>query len=177
MAATYDNAGVEFGYEWFGDASETPRVLLRRITIKVADNTVREYRVINGSGVSKLQQCGYTEAGSMESCLPPLTFNSVTAGSPTDDFAFGLEKITDGLGATTRFTYSLLSSPGSQFSERPFGNEIAPPDTVNLTKDKHVVTELRRSNGIGGDFVTNYAYHGDYAYHGVGLNSRKWGRI
>ncbi|MGS2724925.1 RHS repeat-associated core domain-containing protein [Porticoccus sp. GXU_MW_L64] len=170
LSAAYDNAVIEFGYEWYGSSSETPPISLRLISIYVDNIKTREYRLIHDGGNEKIQECGYSEQGVLESCFSPLVFSFAAVANPTPDYSGGLSEVIDGLGVRTEFTYSLLSATGSQFSERPFGTATTPTGTANLADDKHVVTELRQSNGLGGDFVTNYAYHGD------GLNSTEnWG--
>ena len=66
------------------------------------------------------------------------------------------------------------SGSEAQFFERPFGEANLPAETTLMPDDNNllrcVVTELRRSNGVGGFHRTTFAYHGK----GL-LSTRNWG--
>lgn len=204
---TYGNDGdarIEFEYGTRSDAPPQPLqldetialqilqrqlVLLHTAKVYLDDRLVREYRMVTeeepaNPGVEhfrrlqQIQECGYDINGNNQSCLSPLVLNWDEVGSGNDfDVRTGVEQITDGTGASTRFVHTLLTSNSNQgrFNERPFGEGILPPDVSEMQPIdgiyRCVVTELWRSNGLSSQW-----HKTTYDYQGVGLVSdRNWG--
>ena len=90
-----------------------------------------------------------------------------------------VSQISDPLGRVTKFAYGTIKNTGSHtflFSERPFGSASDMlTDSTRITAGtdgsmKAVVTQVQRSNGLGGWHETNYAYQGKGR-----LSTRHWG--
>ena len=197
LSISYADATITFEYATRDDAApmalgtidQGQLVLLHTIEVKFDDGTgdklVREYRLASETApegwkrLSQLQECGYDQTGANPSCMAPLVFDWMTAGVLIpDDFKTGVERVTDGLNAEVEFDHSVITDTGTNnmlFLERPFGNEISIPNTTGLTPAtdgslKCVVTEMRRSNGLGSMHSTTYAYHGK----GL-MSTQNWG--
>ncbi|TQV78840.1 hypothetical protein FKG94_12530 [Exilibacterium tricleocarpae] len=190
-----NDAQVTFEYATRNDAQPMPLgpdgigqgqlVLLHHINVTLDGRLVREYRLVSETAaqgwkrLDQVQVCGFDSSGTNASCLPPLNFDWVVpTGSNALDFKTAINRVTDGHGNITEFDHTMMTQGGSeaQFFERPFGNAIAPADTAPMPADngwlRCVVTEMRRSNGLGG------FHRQTYAYHGKGLiNTRNWGFI
>lgn len=198
LSIDYDGASVEFEYQTrsdaaavnIGSAAQTQSVFLHTVRVTTQNTagtstlTTREYRLLNtvdGNGnrrLNKLQQCGYSTSGTFESCLAPLDFDWIS-NTTIAGVDILLDAVTDGLGAYHVFQYTTLTagSGAGLFTGRPseFGSASAPADTEALDENssgalRHVVTKIRRDNGLGGYHDTNYRYLG------YGLKSTKnWG--
>ncbi len=184
----YTDAEVEFLYRSrtdaaavsIGSASQKQSAFLHTIIVYMNSNKVREYRLLDEvvssrRRLNKIQQCGYNESGSTASCLKSIDIDWTTPGSTMAGVDILVSQLTDGLGANHQFQYTTLTSASGSglFTERPFGSGSAPTDTQLLTGSgalRHVVTKLRRDNGLSG-------YHDStYRYQDRGLKSTKhWG--
>ena len=106
----------------------------------------------------QVQRCGYNADGTTE-CYAPIKIDwqKVEAGS---EFRY-VNKITGSLGAATEFDIVKMGDahPEAYFSERPFGEGIAPPGSETTQANK--VVAMRTSNGLGGTNTLRYAYQGD----------------
>ncbi|MDP5211272.1 hypothetical protein, partial [Microbulbifer sp. 2205BS26-8] len=133
--------------------------------------------------LKQIQLCAYNANGGGRQCLSPLVFDwKLTDSAHPEDFATGIETVTDGLGAQTKFELERISDkPGEQavgrFDEGTtlFGSVGAIPDAspVEAVEGDYrtVVTKMLRSNGY-----RNGWHSTEYAYQGVGLTSDKhWG--
>ncbi|WP_157954004.1 RHS repeat-associated core domain-containing protein [Microbulbifer sp. A4B17] len=203
LEITYGNQGdakVEFQYGTRTDAPPVPLqeiqqeqlVLLHHIRVYLDDVVQREYKLISEEEptdpdqehyrrLKQVQLCAYGEDGSGRQCLNPLEFDwELTSSGNDGDFETGIETITNGLGAQTRFTLERISDNDGEtevgrFSEDIFGTADAIPDT-RLEESQNgdyrtVVTKVERSNGYSQGWHST-----EYAYQGVGLTSTKnWG--
>ncbi|MYD95906.1 MAG: RHS repeat-associated core domain-containing protein [Gammaproteobacteria bacterium] len=172
-AVSYDDAEVRFKYRPRNDlrsnTAGTGRVrrnsVLHTVEVHFDGAQVREYRldsntVAGRTRLEKVQECGYTEAGVLDACLPPLAFSWVTvAGAPTD-FGIGVSKVTDGRGADTEFRYRAVSGSrhALNYTETPFGTLIA--GSAAEAVKQVVVSEVRRDDGRGGNRSFHYRYKG-----------------
>ncbi len=164
--------------------SQETRVLLHTVRAVLDAHSVRTYRMKSetASGrrqLDKIQLCGFAEdSGTSYKCLRPLDIDweAPPISLPVDKVL--LAKIKDPLGRETAFDYGTLTTDATHdflFTERPFGNAATPANAAEVTTDtgtaiRAVVTAVRRSNGIGGEHTTSYAYQGK------GYDStRNWG--
>ncbi|WP_299589243.1 RHS repeat-associated core domain-containing protein [uncultured Microbulbifer sp.] len=203
LEITYGNQGdakIEFQYGTRTDAPPMPLqeiqqeqlVLLHHIRVHLDGKLQREYKLISEEEpadpekahyrrLKQVQLCAYDENGTGRQCLKPLEFAwKFTDSANPDDFETGIETVTNGLGAQTKFTLERISdNPGEEekgrFSEEVFGPNISIPDTSSVRASngdyRTVVTEIHRSNGYSLGWHTTY-----YTYQGVGLTSDKgWG--
>jgi hypothetical protein len=74
----------------------------------------------------------------------------------TSPGSYSLSSVSNGLGAQTTLTYKSLSEAGSPYT-RDTG---AVYPTVEFQGSLYVVSELQKSNGIGGTVSASYAYAG-----------------
>ncbi|WHI47348.1 SpvB/TcaC N-terminal domain-containing protein [Microbulbifer sp. VAAF005] len=205
LEITYGNQGdakIEFQYGTRTDAPPVPLediqqeqlVLLHHIRVSLDGALHREYKLISEEEpadpnqdhyrrLKQVQMCGYGENGSGRQCLPPLelSWKFTDSGNP-DDFETGIETITNGLGAQTKFVLERISDNSGEeevgrFDEGAtlFGSVGSIPDAsqeLAVNGDyRTVVTKLQRSNGYTQGWHTT-----EYAYQGVGLTSDKhWG--
>ncbi|MCX2795992.1 hypothetical protein OQJ62_13785 [Microbulbifer thermotolerans] len=205
LEITYGNNGdarIEFQYGTRTDAPPVPLeqirqeqlVLLHHIRMYLDGVLHREYKLISEKApddpsqehyrrLKQVQLCAYDQNGGNRQCLNPLEFywKFIDSANP-EDFETGIETVTDGLGAQTKFVLEKISdAPGAEgvgrFEEGEilFGAVGSIPDTSPLQPVNNdyrtVVTEVRRSNGYSNDW-----YVTQYAYQGVGLKSnRNWG--
>lgn len=72
----------------------------------------------------------------------------------------GISKITNGLGATTAIAYAPLSSAYIDYTKEA----TAAYPVVDIQGPIFVVTQVLGSNGVGGDYVSNYSYVGAKAH-------------
>ena len=176
VSILYSGAEVTFEYRTrtdadpvgIGELTQEQPVFLHTVNVFTDNTLVREYRLIDEvvSGhrrLNKVQECGYNESGTGIQCLKPIDIDWQTPASTMDGVDILVDKVTDGLGAVTEFQYQTLTSSSSSgtYSERPFGNHSLAADTQYLSGSgalRHVVTKLRRDNGLGGYFDTSYAY-------------------
>ena len=182
---------------------------LHRVELWQGTGKVREYRLQSAAEgwhrLTKLQMCGYSPTGA-QACLEPLEFDwtdlEEDAGEDGEDdedeeeesrYKTRIEEVTDPLGAVTTFTYGTLTEDGDHdflldADDMPFGGVTEPADVRSPAAEdgdiKPVVTEVSRSDGIGGTRTTGYAYlgedadDGDDANHGRGFEStRNWGLL
>ncbi|WP_445357450.1 RHS repeat-associated core domain-containing protein [Microbulbifer sp. ANSA002] len=203
LEITYGNQGdakIEFQYGTRTDAPPMPLqeiqqeqlVLLHHIRVHLDGKLQREYKLISEEEPADRQQahyrrlkqvqlCAYDENGTGRQCLKPLEFTwKFTDSANPDDFETGIETVTNGLGAQTKFTLERISdNPGEEekgrFSEEVFGPNISIPDTSSVRASngdyRTVVTKVERSNGYSLGWHTTH-----YTYQGVGLASEKgWG--
>ena len=146
-------------------------VLLNKVKVNLNNNLVREYRFASVNvgeltQLSQVQLCGL-ENGQLD-CFSPLDIDWHNGGEFLNRPM--VARITNGLGAVSEFTFTMMKTTGSagSFTERPFGNEIVPnaleakPVTTEESDQilQPVTTRIRRSNGIGGWHITDYAYQG-----------------
>ena len=172
-AITYSNAEVRFRYGPRGDLAARAvgsiskvrrHSVLHTIDVGFRGRAVRQYRLdSNTSGgnvrLEKIQQCGYTEAGTLEGCLAPLAFSWATVAGAPAGFAVGVSGITDGLGADTSFSYRTLGTTHTYgYVERPFGTLTAATDATGMTQV--VATTLGRDDGRHGTRSFEYRYRG-----------------
>ncbi len=156
-------------------------VLLHTISIKLNGAMVREYRLASEVAtegwrrLDQVQECGFDKTGNNAQCFNPLNFRWFS--DTNSDYKTAIDQFTDGLGAVTEFDYELMTPahPYGRFFEQPFGNGVLPADTELLLEDenyffKSVVTEYRKSNGLGGFHQMAYRYQGE----GV-VSSKNWG--
>ncbi|WP_444942015.1 RHS repeat-associated core domain-containing protein [Microbulbifer sp. ZKSA004] len=205
LEITYGNQGdakIEFQYGTRTDAPPVPLqeiqqeqlVLLHHIRVYLDENLQREYKLISEEEpadadqdhyrrLKQVQLCAYDESGNNRQCLNPLEFGwEYTDPAIPDDFETGIETVTNGYGAQTKFTLERISdNPGEEdvgrFNEGVtlFG-EVGTIPGVSATQSDNgdyrtVVTKVHRSNGYSGDWHVT-----EYAYQGVGLTSDlNWG--
>lgn len=186
------DARIEFSYATRDDLAPMPigttgfeqgqLVLLHHVNVYLDNTRLREYRLIPETTVlgwkrlDKIQLCGYEANGVSYQCLSPLELDWMeSASSNADEFITAVELVDDGM-KHTRFDYTLMKDTGTaaDMLEQPFGAGSLPTDTQLLLpvngEYRYVVTGLHRSNGIGGDHTTSYAYQGR------GIESTKhWG--
>jgi|GEM_PF-3123679 len=184
----YTDAAVEFKYRTrtdasavaIGSASQTQSVFLHTVRVKYDGTTVREYRLLDEVVASRrrlhqIQQCGYAEDGTGQTCLAPLDFDWMTPSATMAGVPILVDGMLDGLGAVHQIEFGTItgSSHPFLFTERPYGNGTPPANTQALSGTgalRHVATKLRRDNGLGGFHDTSYAYQEK------GLKSTKhWG--
>ncbi|WP_444923822.1 RHS repeat-associated core domain-containing protein [Microbulbifer sp. DLAB2-AF] len=206
LEITYGNQGdakIEFQYGTRTDAPPVPLqeiqqeqlVLLHHIRVHLDGKLQREYKLISEEEpadpeqahyrrLKQVQLCAYDEAGTGRQCLKPLEFSwKFTDSANPDDFETGIEMVTNGLGAKTKFVLERISDnvgeeEAGRFSEGTtiFGSTVgAIPDVSPVEPEggdyRTVVTEIHRSNGYSLGWHTTY-----YTYQGVGLTSDKgWG--
>ncbi|WP_172975471.1 RHS repeat-associated core domain-containing protein [Microbulbifer sp. THAF38] len=206
LEITYGNQGdakIEFQYGTRTDAPPVPLqeiqqeqlVLLHHIRVHLDGKLQREYKLISEEEpadpeqahyrrLKQVQLCAYDENGTGRQCLKPLEFTwKFTDSANPDDFETGIETVTNGLGAQTKFTLERISdNPGEEevgrFDEGTtlFGSMVTIPDTSPTSRAvngdyRTVVTKVERSNGYRLGWHTT-----KYAYQGVGLSSDKgWG--
>ncbi len=188
LSIDYGGAQVQFFYATRTDAQPMPLdtiaqgqlVLLHTIKVKRGVTLVREYRLASEQApegwrrLAQAQICGYDAAGATPSCLAPLQFHWLAADPEIipEGFKTGVDLIIDGLGAMTEFDFGIIDDTTETFlfSERPFGDEIPIPDTVDISDEKLVVIAQQRSDGLGDYQRTTYAYHG----RGL-MSTRNWG--
>jgi RHS repeat-associated protein len=149
------------GYLWRQAYVHTVRMRMNGVA-------VREYRLDSNLSagylrLEQVQECGYDESGTTVSCLRPLQVGwSVVSGAASP---ISLTSLTDGLGASTEFAYSAITTMTNPltYGETPFGNLIA--GTSIGPRAIAVVNELKRSDGLttAGRQRTTYAYK-DLAY-------------
>ena len=78
-----------------------------------------------------------------------------------------LEKVSDGFGKVTEYTYRSLINSGDFYVKGTF----SPPFPVNVIQPAGImVEEVRTDNGIGGYFAKKYNYEG-FLYHRTGKGS------
>ena len=80
-----------------------------------------------------------------------LAWSALTSIQP-----YSLTAVTQGLGAQTTVTYKTLSQPGAPYTK----DTGAVYPTVEFQGALYVVSQLQKSNGIGGTVTSNYAYAG-----------------
>ncbi len=169
-----------------GTARQNQKVLLHTVRVILDNKTVRLYRLHSEKTATEgwrrldqIQLCAYATAGSSYQCLPAMDIDWLQLADMLPDVETCVAQISDPLGRVTKFAYGTIKKNGSHtflFSERPFGS--APdmlPDSTRITAGadgsmKAVVTQVQRSNGLGGWHVTHYAYQGKGR-----LSSRHWG--
>ena len=131
---SYDDAEVRFKYGPRGDlasnAAGSGRVrrnsVLHTVEVRFDGTAVREYRLDSNTvggrtRLEKVQECGYTESGVLDACLPPLAFEWTAVTGAPGGFGIGVSKVTDGRGrATTVFRYRAVSG-GPARAELPRG--------------------------------------------------------
>ena len=174
-AIRYSNAEVRFRYGPRGDlparAVGSPVVskvkrhsVLHTIDVSFRGRAVRQYRLdSNLSGgnlrLEKIQECGYTQNGTLEACLAPLEFSWTTVPGAPSGFTVAVSGITDGLGADTSFGYRALGTNHSfGYTERPFGTMFAAADVEGISQV--VATTLERDDGRHGTRGFEYRYRG-----------------
>ena len=158
-----------------GGANQSQWLRLHRLRVLLDGEKVREYRLESEKTaqgwrrLKRLQLCGYRSSGD-EDCLPPLTVGWENPDATLPHLQTCVNEITDPLGKITSFSHDILTTNGTHaflFSARssPFGGGKPPADAQALSGTasgnvKPVVTEIARSNGIGGWHRTRYAYQG-----------------
>ncbi|MEW5249187.1 SpvB/TcaC N-terminal domain-containing protein [Microbulbifer sp. 2201CG32-9] len=193
-----NDARIEFKYATRDDAApmaigdtgfqQGQLVLLHHINVLLDGNILREYRLIPETApegwkrLDKIQHCAYEKNSQPQDptykCLAPLSFGWMTSASANpDEFLTAVQTVDDGTRSTT-FTHELMTEGGFEgdMPEAPFGagilpanSEVEPLQAVN-GEYRHIVTSVSRSNGIGGNHITNYRYQG------TGFRSKKhWG--
>lgn len=149
-------------------------LLLHTVRVKLGNKTVREYILESETAaagwrrLNRLQVCSYNENGTAPAeCKSPLDFDWAEPSQSLPDLKTYVQRITDSLGRVTEFAHGLIAASGSHaflFNERPFGNHVVPANTQSVPANngyiKSVVTQISRSDGIGGWHRTSYAYHG-----------------
>jgi len=157
-------------------------VSLYRILVELNGQNLREYKLIseladNGEDrrLKFVQLCGYGEVGGQapEKCLRELILDweEQSPGYYGIDFHTGIKTLTDALGATTTFSYTVLDEDRQNedagfMADSPFGSPEGKdiPDTIPLApedgKYRLVVTKVERSDGLGGTHSTKYSYQG-----------------
>ena len=152
-------------------AAQQQPVLLKGIQISHHGVPVRDMRfaseVTTGGHeqVKQIQQCAYDASGTVPSCLAPLQISWHEQSMPP--YRRVVQQIEDSVGVKTRFDYLTMKENQAigQYSERPFsgigdGNVQPLVDTRDDDELNTVVTQLKRSNGVGGWLTTEYAYQG-----------------
>ncbi|MDE0063363.1 MAG: hypothetical protein OXU72_11310, partial [Gammaproteobacteria bacterium] len=151
-----------------GGQTLTENVLLHTVEVRLGGGPVREYRLASettDSGwrrLDKVQLCGYDERGSKSDCLTPMDFDWMAPQSAPAGYKTFVEGFSDPLGRATRFEYKTITETGVQFTEKPFGDPVA-PDSDSAQVDgvaKPVVIAMVRGDGIDGKHRTEYAYYG-----------------
>ena len=151
------------------------------VDVRLNSSTVRKYLLeskVTTEGwvrLERLQMCAY-RTGGMEECLPPfvLEWMDIAEADAVPIEKTCVSKLTDPLGVDTKFTYATLTEKGSydfliDADDAPFGDVIAPanvralPATVSDDMEtggriKPIVTQVARTNGVGGEHVMKYAY-------------------
>lgn len=190
LEITYGNQGdakIEFQYGTRTDAPPVPiqdiqqeqLVLLHHIRVHLDGNLLREYKLISEEEpadpeqdhyrrLKQVQLCAYDEVGSGRQCLTPLEFGwKYTDPAIEDDFETGIETITNGLGAQTKFVLERISDNDNEqyvtrFDEGSavFGSSVgAIPDASPIEPEdgdyRTVVTEVHRSNGYNNGILPN----------------------
>ncbi|MEM7363456.1 MAG: SpvB/TcaC N-terminal domain-containing protein, partial [Pseudomonadota bacterium] len=168
---SYDGAEVILRYDTRPTATQYSQtiagnaikrsVVLHTIKTRYFGNDVREYRmnyVADGPlndryNLTKIQECGYTEYGLLGECYAPLTIDWFAPGDKLVD------RITDGLGAETKFTYvwgtsvSALSVP--DFSVPVQDCQFFECVTAN---QRWSAGKIERSDGAGGYRAFEYSF-------------------
>ncbi len=175
-----------------GTSAQRQDLRLHTVQVNLGSRTVRTYRfksvttAENWQRLDKIQLCGYDATGTTPECLEPVALEWMKPTRTTPGTLTAVSKITDPLGRYTAFDYDTLTASGTHtflFSERPFGTPATPAEVAALTPApenaptdggalKSLVIKVRRSNGIGGEHETRYAYHG----RGF-VSSRHWGYL
>ncbi len=191
------DAEIEFQYVGRGDlepvtlgaATLNQNLLLHTVRVVLATKTVREYRLDsetapfsppnNWRRLNRMQLCGFDENGITTECLTPLDFDWAEPSASLPYLKTFVERVTDSLGMVTEFTQQVVETNENPFvfSEQPFGAIVTAPDTQAIPSNGSgdhgsVVTEIRRSDGIGG------WHRMSYAYSDIGRTSTKnWGYL
>ncbi|MFS1523856.1 RHS repeat-associated core domain-containing protein [Microbulbifer sp. 2304DJ12-6] len=158
------------------DIQQEQLVLLHHVKVLLDNKLLRKYKLISEDEseiedyrrLKYVQKCAFDENGNNEQCLNPMAFDWLT---PQDNSAIdsktGISGFTDTLGREVQFKFKTIAdnSNNGQFSERPFGNGIAPPNAAPLVADngkyRSLVSEVWRSSGnANGWHKTKYAYQG-----------------
>lgn len=186
-----DDATVEFEYVsrtdlepvTLGSATLRQLLLLHTVRMNLNGVPVREYRLQSETApagwrrLDQIQLCGFDEAGATPRCLVPFDIDWAEPLATLPDLKTYVYRVTDSQDMITEFVHEQVSvsSPHAFiFTEEPFAGPYTILNTRALTPTNgyltDVVTEVRRSDGLGG-------WHGtSYAYYGRGLESTKnWG--
>ncbi|WP_444895337.1 SpvB/TcaC N-terminal domain-containing protein [Microbulbifer sp. SSSA005] len=170
LEITYGNQGdakIEFQYGIRTDAPPVPLqeiqqeqlVLLHHIRVHLDGKLQREYKLISEEEpadseevhyrrLKQVQLCAYDVAGTNRQCLNPLVFSwKYTDHAIEDDFEHGIETVTNGLGAQTKFTLERISdNPGEEnvgrFDEGTtlFGAVVTIPDARPTSRAQMGIT-------------------------------------
>jgi RHS repeat-associated protein len=170
---SYSGAEVQFKYGPRNDLAPRPMAqwgphvketgVLNRILITKSGASVREYRLdsqlVGGRlRLTRLQECGFNEAGGFASCLRPLTFTWGSVSGGTTNYPIAVSQVLDGLGAQTQFSYAAITTTSNplNYSEAPFGSTMAMPNTA--TEPVAAVSEMRVSDGLGTGAFRRWTY-------------------
>ena len=169
-----------------GGLEQVQWLRVHSVDVRLNSSTVRKYLLeseVTTEGwvrLTKLQMCAYrADAMGMmgaQECLPPfvLEWMDIAESDAVPIEKTCVSKLTDPLGVDTKFTYATLTEKGSydfliDADDAPFGDVIAPanaralPATVSDDMEtggriKPIVTQVARTNGVGGEHVMKYAY-------------------
>ena len=169
-----------------GGLEQVQWLRVHSVDVRLNSSTVRKYLLeskVTTEGwvrLERLQMCAYRAdvMGMMgtEECLPPfvLEWMDIAEADAVPIEKTCVSKLTDSLGVDTKFTYATLTEKGSRdflidADDAPFGDVIAPanaralPATVSDDIEtggriKPIVTQVARTNGVGGEHVMKYAY-------------------
>ncbi len=187
----YDGAKVSFEYAarstkattkvGIGSGYSKSSVYLHKILVAMNGTNVREYRLEspqtgNRNRLGKVQECGWDEAGTVRSCLDPMSFTWTTTTTH-----LGVTQVTDTLGAVTNFNLAaeLPTISGAPFGQSDCNYQASYLDANPFNFSRRLyATQMTRDDGIsnGTGNVFNYAArcepkfrtdNGGYAGHEV----------
>lgn len=168
LAVRYGDVEISFQYmpsshyhdnlTWMAHA-----MVLSNVEVRVAGTLIRDYRIFDDADEVVIQECGYTTAGVLESCATPLkTWLSQKSepfrGSDGNDHVIveQLEVFSDALyGGGLHTIFNMTTSSNVLFTEFPFSTA----KRENTFKGGYRVSQMRRSDGLGGYNSRKYAYN------------------
>ena len=164
-----------------GGLEQVQWLRVHSVDLRMNSSTWREYLLaseVTTEGwvrLERLQMCAYRSDGTRECPAPfAVKWMDIAEGDAVPIEKTCVSKLTDPLGVETKFTYETLTEKGGHdflfnAADAPFGAVVAPdevralPATVSDDMEtggniKPIITQVARTNGVGGEHVMKYAY-------------------
>ena len=164
-----------------GGLDQVQWLRVHSVDIRMNGTTVRKYLLeskVTTQGwvrLERLQMCAYRSDGTQE-CPAPFVVKwmDIAQNNAVPIEKTCVSELADPLGVETKFTYETLTEKGDHdflihADDAPFGPVVPPvkvralPATPSDDTDKGgnikpIVTQVARTNGVGGEHVMKYAY-------------------